>query len=477
MTNRLASSLVFGTSFCVLVLEILAGRLLAPIIGVSLETFTGIIGTVLAGIAAGNAAGGWLADKGDPSALIGPALITGGASTWLAPVLVSTLGPAGSADPFSIVFLTAMTFGLPAVVLSSISPMVAKLRLSDLGDTGRVVGNLSAAGTAGALLGTFLTGFVLVAALPTRTIIVLVGLVLVLAGGALTGLRRVLAAPLALVVVIGTGVLAQLSSHACDVETAYACVQLETDPDRPTGRSVILNGVRNSYVDLADPSYLEFRYMRLFAAVTAGQPTGALDVLHLGGAGFTYPRHLNAIRPGSTGLVLEIDEGLVAVAETELGLELSADLEVRVGDARLTISALESGAYDLVVGDAFSGLTIPWHLTTQQFVVEIDRVMRHDGVLVANLIDGGDLDFARSELATYATVFEEVALIVPPGGLPTAGSPRNLIAIASHEPLAPLELDPADGEYLDPDQTAEFFSDALVLDDSYAPVDQLRQAR
>ena len=52
----------------------------------------------------------------------------------------------------SIVLLTGCAFFLPAAVLTSVSPMAAKLRLGTLDETGAVVGGLSAAGTIGALL-------------------------------------------------------------------------------------------------------------------------------------------------------------------------------------------------------------------------------------------------------------------------------------------------------------------------------------
>ena len=88
-----ATIVVFGTSAAVLVLEIIAGRLMAPYVGISLETFTGIIGTVLAGIAVGAAVGRRLADRRDPRTLIGPALIVGGALAWLSVPIVTGLGP------------------------------------------------------------------------------------------------------------------------------------------------------------------------------------------------------------------------------------------------------------------------------------------------------------------------------------------------------------------------------------------------
>jgi MFS family permease len=473
---RLAAGLVFASSFSVLVLEILAGRLLAPLVGVSLETFTGIIGTVLAGIAVGNALGGRLADRTDPSALLGPTILLGGLLSWLAPVMTSVLDAPSQPGPASIVILTTATFFAPAAVLSAVTPMVAKLRLDDVGETGRVVGNLSAIGTAGALVGTFLTGFVLVAAIPTRQLIFAIGLVLVAAGAVLTGQERLRARWAGLTVLIFAGIGGVALPDPCDAETAYACVELQPDTTRSDGVAVVLNGTRNSYVDLGDPTYLDFRYMRLFADVTGALPEGPLDALHLGGAGCTYPRYLAAVRPGTTGTVLEIDGGLVELSRRELGLTTSDELQVLVGDARLTIGDLGPDRFDVVVADAFSGLTIPWHLTTTQFIDTVDRVLASDGIVVANLIDGGDLDFVRAELATYHTRFEHIGLIAPPGGLPVTGA-RNLILMASHRPLPEPIVDPGDGVVLDGPTVETLLDGALVLDDDYAPVDQLRRAR
>ena len=57
---------VFVASAAILVLEIVAGRILAPYVGVTLQSFTAIIGTVLAGIAFGAWAGGRVADRFEP---------------------------------------------------------------------------------------------------------------------------------------------------------------------------------------------------------------------------------------------------------------------------------------------------------------------------------------------------------------------------------------------------------------------------
>src|SRR5690606_40227462 len=105
----------------VLVIEILAQRLLAPYLGVSLEVVTGVIGVILAGIAVGAWAGGRTADRMDPAKLLGPVLIAGGLSALAAPVIVDLVGPAvSSAGPLSIVMLTTVGFFLPAAILSAV---------------------------------------------------------------------------------------------------------------------------------------------------------------------------------------------------------------------------------------------------------------------------------------------------------------------------------------------------------------------
>ncbi|MEM8745331.1 MAG: fused MFS/spermidine synthase [Actinomycetota bacterium] len=191
LPSWLAIVLVFGTSAVVLVLEILAGRLMAPYVGVSLETFTGIIGTILAGIAVGAWAGGVAADRVDPRRLLGPLLVAGGVLAIATIPIVRVLGESGgSAGGVRIIVLTAFGFLPSATVLSAVPPAVVKLQLRDLDSTGATVGQLSAWGTVGALFGTFFTGYVLVAAAAVTTLIVTVGVVLVIGGLVLFVLDR-----------------------------------------------------------------------------------------------------------------------------------------------------------------------------------------------------------------------------------------------------------------------------------------------
>ena len=467
-----APALVFCTSAAVLVLEILAGRLVAPYVGISLETYTGIIGTVLAGMALGSAAGGWVADRRDPRPLLGPLLMAAGAAALAAVPITAALGPrvaATGGGPAGIVTLALTAFVAPTALLSAVTPMVAKLRLSSTAETGAVVGGLSAAGTAGALVGTFATGFLFVAAWPTRPMVIAVGAALAVAGILVSVRLRRPPRPAVLLALLAAPALAQAVPTPCQQETRYYCVDIVVDPDRASGRTLVLDNLRHSYVDLDDPTHLEFRYTRLFAAAAdATLDPGPLDALHLGGGGFTFARWLAATRPGTTSTVLELDPELVAIAERDLGLDLGPQLRVRTGDARVNLDDERADAYDLVVGDAFGGLSVPWHLTTAEMVAQVDATLRPDGVYVLNVIDAGPRRLVRAELATLTRQFDDVAVITPPDG-PVG----NHVLVAADRPLDLDGIPAADGTVLAGDDLERFIGDAEPLRDDHAPADQL----
>ncbi|MEQ8841501.1 MAG: fused MFS/spermidine synthase [Acidimicrobiales bacterium] len=470
MSEARARILVFCTSAAVLVLEILAGRLMAPYVGVSLETFTAIIGTILAGIAIGSAIGGRLADRYDPAALIGPALAIGGALAWWSLWIVGVLGPELGSEPAAIVVLATVSFFAPATVLTAISPMAAKLRLNSLEDTGKVVGGLSAFGTAGALFGTFITGFVLVAAAPTRPIVMIVGALLV-AWGLFETVRVSRKAPSATLVVVllasfGIGATAD---SPCEFESAYFCGRVVGDEEDASVRYLILDTLRHAAVDLDDPTNLEFRYIRLIADVIDSTSEGPIDALHLGGGGFSVPMWVEATRPGSYNQVLEIDDVLLDVARDELGFATGPDMEVTIGDGRLAFDDLADDSFDVVVGDAFGGQAVPWHLTTTEFIASVDRVLRDDGIYVMNIIDGDQNRFAEWEVATLRDNFDFVEVIVHPDGIDR--QVRNQILVASDQPIPDLSFDPADGLLVD--DVDAFIDGGKVLRDDFAPVEQL----
>jgi spermidine synthase len=486
MPTWLAGAVVFFTSGSVLVLEILAGRLLAPYVGVRLETYTSVIGIVLAGISLGTWVGGRLADRIDPRKTLGPLLVAGGGLSMLSPAAVHAAGHPGLGTADDIIGLATIGFFLPAAVLSAVNPTVVKLQLRDLDVTGQVVGRLSAVGTAGAIVGTFVAGFVLVAAAATSSVIIAVGAALVATGlGLWVALARsrpsagLLA--VSLVAVAGAGTVGAVSHGPCDVETRYHCARIIPDPARPGGRSLWLDITRHSYVDVNDPEHLELRYAKNFAdVIAAARPSTAptrFDALHIGGGGFTMPRYLSAVYPGSRHVVFELDPELVDLSRKRLALVTGPDLRVEVGDARLLTRRLPDDSQDVVVGDAFGDLSVPWHLTTREFLDDVRRVMRSDGVYVLNLIDYVPLRFARAETATLAAVFRHVAVLAPSTYL-AGDDGGNFVLAASDHPFDVARLktliQARNGqETVAVDGAATTVAaGARVLTDDYAPVDQ-----
>jgi len=480
MKSWLIYVVVFVAAGAVLVLETIAGRIMAPYVGVTLQSFTAIIGTVLAAIALGAWVGGSLADKRDARAALGPVLAIGGALAVASPSFVYMVGPqlVGS-SALQTVVLAAVGFFAPAAVLSMVTPLAAKVQLTDLEDAGSVVGSLSAVGTAGALFGVFVTGFVLIAALPSRPITWAVGVVLLVLAinVSVPGSRRwVLAAGVALgASLIGSAAVAS----SCETESAYYCVQVVVDSERPTGRTLLLDTSNHSYIDVEDATYLGFRYARLMASIVDSSVAGTdepIETLYVGGGGFTLPRYFHAVH-GATATVLELDPTLVTVAEERLGLVQGDWLRIEIGDARLTLRGENDGTYDVVVGDAFSSLSVPWHLTTQEFLEEVQRKMNSDGMYIMNVIDRTEARFVHAELQTLSRVFPFIAVAAPPNYLELTNA-GNFVLVGSNSQLdkAAIEAALPDGELiLFNDDAKAWAATGQVLTDEFAPTDQLFQ--
>ncbi|MEY7978070.1 fused MFS/spermidine synthase, partial [Streptomyces pilosus] len=201
--------------------------------------------------------------------------------------------------------------------------------------------------------------------------------------------------------------------------------------------------------------------------------------------GLTLPRYLAATRPGTRSLVSEIDDGVVRIDREQFGLRPESGVEVRAEDGRLGLRRLDTGSRDLVVGDAFGGVSVPWHLTTAEAMTDVRRVLDEDGLYVANLIDHGDLAFARAEAATLRATFAHVALLGEPTdiGLAPAGGARggNLVVVASDRRVdlravqQALDARNTGWRIATGDDLTSWIGGAPLLTDDYAPVDQLLQ--
>ena len=218
----------------------------------------------------------------------------------------------------------------------------------------------------------------------------------------------------------------------CAVDTGIA--ELVTDPDRPGGRTLYVDGTPQSHVDIEDPAHIVFEYIRRLAHVVDLAPAGPLRVLHLGGGALTLPRYVAATRPGSGQQVVEIDRALADLVRRELPLDRTAKVRLRIGDARDVLAREPALAFDVVVVDAFTAGRMPASLASAEFVALAARALHPAGTLALNTADGGGLTFARALVATVRSVFGKVAVLADPTVL--AGKRfGNMVLAASHLPL------------------------------------------
>ncbi|WP_316528061.1 spermidine synthase [Kitasatospora brasiliensis] len=214
------------------------------------------------------------------------------------------------------------------------------------------------------------------------------------------------------------------------------------DIDRDGGWLLTLDGTPQSYVDLSEPTHLEFEYTRRLghladALAPAGQP---LDVLHLGGGALTLPRYLAATRPGSRQRVVEVDGPLLELVAERLPWQgPGADITATVGDARAALAEVPAASQDLVIADVFRGSRTPAHLTSVEFLRPAAAALRPAGCYAANLADGPPLAFAKAQAATVRSVFPYVCLVAE---APVLRGRRygNILLAGSTAPLPTAEL-------------------------------------
>ncbi|QTX05514.1 spermidine synthase [Agromyces archimandritae] len=254
--------------------------------------------------------------------------------------------------------------------------------------------------------------------------------------------------------------------------------RLEESRQVPGSWTLYVDGTPQSHVELERPDWLGFEYVRRIGhAADLVRAEGApITALHLGGGAFTLPRYVEATRPGSRQQVVEIESELVELVREHLPLPRGASIRVRHGDAREVLAKLPhglDGAVDLAVVDIFSGSRTPAHVTSAEFYGLLAPRLAPGGVVAVNVADGAGLAFARSQAATLAHVFDELAIAADPGMLKGRRF-GNLVMFASNAPLPfdtmprLLASDPAPAKLVAGEELTRFIAGAPVVTDDRA---------
>lgn len=481
-----------------LTVEIVAGRLLAPYVGMSVYSWTAVIAVVLGGFALGHWWGGRLAGP-DCDRRRGHRrlawLLAGCAVTTLLAVPVLRLAAPVLDSPGVSPLVAMLGFALagflaPSLLVGAVSPIVTKLAVEEAppGRTGRVLGRLFALSAVGAIGGTLAAGFLLLAWIGSTGSMLacaaLYGLLAAAQLGATAGAWA--AAPAAIVALALPALSAALPAHAgsCDAESAYACLRIvDAEPlvGRPA-RMLILDHLAHG-VNLRDePTVLVQPYLHLAdeLARLRGLPDRP-QVFFAGGGAFTLPRAWAADFPGATLIVAEIDPTVADLARRAFWVPDTPSLTILVRDARPALQSLPAEPrFDIIFADAFQDLAMPVHLVTREWHRAVRARLAPGGAYLVNVMeDRREPRFLLALVRTLALDFPVVEVWVEMAEQPP-GRRITYLVLASDTPTATGRLAATRG----PDRAWARLPSAFVaaraeaarvpiLTDDYAPVDRL----
>lgn len=461
---------VFTGGAVLLGVEIAASRVLAPYFGNSLFVWGALIGVVLAGLAVGYWAGGALADRVPSAGLLVGALSVG-ALLVLAipvidePVLEAVLGWNAGAR-LNPLLSAVLLFGPMSVVLASVTPIAVRLRTRSVTSAGRTAGRLFSISTAGSIVGTFLTAFWLIPSFGTNELLGLAGTALLAAVAAVGLSERMLfvalagaaAAVCAAVAVVAlapetggtlSGAAAQNWSPVYVLRDKSATSELQGDgfrvvysTDTRYHRLAVVDDEGSRYLRfdnsfqsgmyLSAPFRTRFRYTDFFHLGLAYNPR-ARNLLFVGLGGGSSPKRLWRDFPRLHLQVAELDPAVVEAAYRYFRLPRSPRLRVTVEDGRRFL-VRSKRRWHVIAVDAFYADSIPFHLTTREFLELARTRLAPGGVIVTNVIGalrGPGSKLFRSIYRTYRAVFPTV-LVHPVSldGDDAETSHLNLILVA-----------------------------------------------
>ena len=500
------ATLAFLISLAFMAFEMTAGRLVSKHLGSSIYGWTSVIGVLLGGLSLGNFLGGKLADliKDEKqsswlfmaaSVLVLSVLLletqpwTGMTSSILSNAITMHGFPWG----VRLFLVTSAAFLLPSIALGTVSPVMAKLaidRVKRTKRTGAAIGVVYAWGMVGSILGTFLTGFLLIDVLGTKGVLLIVATVLALAStvigstfnavwaGIPLGLCLIAYTPEAVLNLIPAKKLTAkilLSRYDWGLrevsgdpntdkdgaiawidESNYYFIKVENSIDAEgKKRTLVLDNLIHGYFILDHPERLDYDYEHIYALVadrvarakakTRKDPNAAdakaLKTMFLGGGAYTFQRYMLSKYPGSRADVAEIDPAVTEANHQALGLPRETPMiETHWGDARQFVERNQNRKqFDIIFGDAFSDFSVPWHLTTREFNDKLSKMLEPDGVYMINIIDiyesdakaqaKGELEAAKVAAQTIQG-FDKTEGTVPPAILKAEIAKEQALALS-----------------------------------------------
>ena len=502
-----AYATVFVSSFCVMVVELVAGRIISRHLGSSIYTWTSVIGIILGGLALGNWIGGRIADRYPAPRALSWLFLVSSVTCVAINVFNNLVGESALlwelAWPVRVAAHVGLVFFVPATLLGTIGPVVGKMALSLGRSAGRTLGSIYAWGVLGSIVGTFLTGYVLVSVMGTAAIVWSVSLVL----AAMSLLYSSTAArswAWTAAVVVGAFLSFSPAGWATQFgetlalrmprnenviysdESRYSNIEIRRISNDPEIHGMYLDKLLHSQITVGAPNDMRYGYTRIFAELTRqhrsyDQP---LRTLLIGGGGYVFPRYVEEHWPAAEIEVVEIDPAVTRAARAAFGFPETSKIRVHHADGRVFVNQAErrpenNAAYDLIYIDALNDFSVPFQVTTREFFAKTEGLLAEDGMLLMNFIDVVDSGLLVGALArTLGDTFEHVELFSSDDIEHSDGAWRvTLVLAASNQPIdwSEAESDGRGVQRVGEQRLAAYLAqpEAIVLHDSFAPIENL----
>lgn len=472
----LYEGIAFATGFVLMAYELAASRILAPTIGTSIYVWTSVIGVMIAALAIGYAAGGWIADRRGAKQDIAWLLLIAAVGI-IATCLFYNVVLAGvvmvAHDPRIQGVLASTILFVPAsFTLGMISPYLAKLRIHSLQTTGRSVATLSALNSIGGITGTFSAGFIFFNYIGSRETLALLAAMLLACSWLVMAQHRLRERAL-LSLAIGGAMLLQFVSPvqagvvaSVDTPTSHYRI-VDIDQFWRSVRVLVMGpGGYQSGVYTTGSKDLAFSYTQKIAEVVHTAPHKE-RMLILGGGAFTLPEYFGRHYPTAQIDVVEIDPKLPGIAKKYFRYEPTPNIRTFSQDARAYLRETKED-YDVVIVDVYNDAAVPFSLATREYAADLKDVLKPEGVVAANIIAAANEDclpLLSGVHSSYASAFSR-SLMYPLAD-PEMRVEQNIIAVYTNGPLAwANNIKGSSLVTLEAERT---------LTDNFAPTEQLMQ--
>lgn len=426
-------------------LEIAAGRLLAPYVGMSLYSWTTIIAVVLAGLTIGH----WLSGGAGQRLMIRCGSDLGATTTdndadfirGCQKLLFAFLLAAAAAalatlfvlrlvsgwvlprfDPVSAIgLITFAAFFLPSLFVGTVSPLLTLIALKSRTGGAATIGRMYALGAGGAILGTLATGLLFISLLGSTATILSIAILYALLALAFARALLQRAAPLAVIalVLVLTAAEHPLLANPCLRESQYYCIRVDEVPVGGLAARVMALDHLGHGINLRDhPANFHSPYVHLIDELVFQRTGGAaFSAFLIGGGAYTLPRAWLSEKAEHRLVMAEIDPAVTEMAKERLWFTPDQRIQIRHQDARMALTG-EARPFDIIVGDAFKDVGIPPHLVTREFHDLVKSRLKPGGLYLVNAVDSKRAPrFAASLALTLRQSFAHVTLWLPANAL------------------------------------------------------------